>query len=81
MVFAIGDRVNWQYESRGGWGYGQTVAAVVVGTTPNRIRIRVAEKVGPEWRLVTKTVKPSRLTCRMRHVPIVDDVETDPCPK
>jgi hypothetical protein len=35
----VGDRVNWLYEPRGGYGYVKTVAAVVTKIEPKKVQI------------------------------------------
>lgn len=65
--YQIGDRVMWLYEARGGYGYTQNVAAVVVGVGRKRVAIEVAQRhtLGP-WRRVRKLVTPDRLSQRTK---------------
>lgn len=59
-----GDRVNWQYAPRGGYGYIVPVAAVVRGATASRAKIEVARKINGAWVRETKTVSRAKLTPR-----------------
>ncbi|MGA8654937.1 MAG: hypothetical protein WB586_02215 [Chthoniobacterales bacterium] len=38
-IFKVGDRVNWLYEPRSGYGYVTTVAAVVTKIAPKNVQI------------------------------------------
>jgi hypothetical protein len=67
-----GDKVNWRYESRGGYGYTQIVAAVVVKIGPKRIQVRSAQRDGEAWRQVLRWVNPESLSPREKVVPEVD---------
>lgn len=57
--FKEGDRVNWLCRPRGGYGFTQNVAGIVVGVKGDRAEIEVRHKVGNEWvpenKLVSKT--------------------------
>src|SRR5690606_25227294 len=69
-----GARVTWFYEQRGGWGYVIHVAAVVVRIGPKRVLIRAASRrIGGEWRIVERWVRPDRLRPRDEYVPVVDE--------
>jgi hypothetical protein len=61
-----GNRVNWRYEARGGYGYSQRVAAIVRKVGPKRITIEVAERdiVSGEWVRKLTSVKPENLSPR-----------------
>lgn len=74
MAFNVGDRVNWRYEPRGGYGFSVPVAAVVVRVGPSRVRVRSARFVAGQWVSVIRSVDPARLSVRSVHVPAVDDV-------
>ena len=73
-AFQPGTRVTWRYEQRGGWGYVIPVAAVVVRVGPRRVLIRAASRrIGGEWRIVERWVRPGRLRPRDEYVPVVDE--------
>src|SRR5690606_32892205 len=73
-AFQPGTRVTWRYEQRGGWGYVIPVAAVVVRVGPKRVLIRAASRrIGGEWRIVERWVRPDRLRSRDEYVPVVDE--------
>lgn len=67
-----GDKVNWRYEPRGGYGRQINVAAVVIKLGPKRVQVRAARRVGLEWQEVTRWVSADRLSTRQRIVPEVD---------
>ena len=62
----IGNRVNWRYEARGGYGYLQRVAAIVRKVGAKRITIEVAERdvVSGKWVRKLTSVKPENLSPR-----------------
>lgn len=64
-----GDRVNWSYMPRGGYGFAQQVAGVVVGRSAKRVTIKVARKDGNEWVLEERRVSLDKLTPRTRNCP------------
>lgn len=76
----VGDRMNWRWISRGGYGYSQNVACVVIKINPKTIRIRTAirkrsdtDPSGWYWETVEKNVSEQYLTPREKYVPEVDD--------
>src|ERR1700756_3105874 len=61
----IGDRVNWAYEPRGGYGYIQQIAGVVTRIGDEKLQIRVAKRQhDTDWVATTRWVKPEKLTRR-----------------
>lgn len=68
-----GQKVNWQHEPRGGYGYVINVAAVVVKVGRARVQICVARRVSGEWVQTTRWVSNERLSSRAVVVPEVDD--------
>lgn len=63
--YQVGDRVNWLFRPRGGYGYAITVAAVVERVGSSHVTIRVARRVfGGEWKIETKCVQPRFLSRR-----------------
>ncbi|MBV8224952.1 MAG: hypothetical protein JO232_07180 [Verrucomicrobia bacterium] len=60
----VGDKINWLYQPRGGYGYIIAVAGIVTKVGSERVQIRVAKRDGDEWRAETKWVKADRLTPR-----------------
>jgi hypothetical protein len=61
----IGDKVNWLYQARGGYGYLMNVAAVVTKIGSKKVQIRAAKRVDDKWIAVTRWVLPERLTPRV----------------
>jgi hypothetical protein len=59
-----GDKVNWLYEARGGYGYVSSVAAVVSRVGSKRVEIRIASRSRDQWVVMTRWVQPERLTPR-----------------
>nr|WP_280971426.1 hypothetical protein [Cupriavidus gilardii]WDE72664.1 hypothetical protein [Cupriavidus gilardii] len=59
-----GDRVNWAYTARGGYGYTIHIAGVVKKVTAKRATIEVARKVNGEWRKEERLVPLEKLTPR-----------------
>ena len=64
-----GDKVNWLHTPRGGYGYTQSIAAVVEGIGSKRVAISVMKNNGE---LVRKSVRQESLTPREKHVPGLD---------
>lgn len=63
--YQVGDRVNWLFRPRGGYGYAIPVAAVVERVGSSRVTIRVARRVfSGEWKIETKCVHPRFLSRR-----------------
>jgi hypothetical protein len=75
--FKVGDRVTWNYEARGGYGYVTAVPGVVTKLAGKRVEIGVPSQskqartpVGPitlpdsQWIRVTRWVKPEKLVAR-----------------
>ena len=60
----VGDKVNWLYQPRGGYGYIIAVAGIVTKVGPKKMQIRVAKRDGADWLLQTKWVQPDRLMPR-----------------
>ena|SRR5271166_3914026 len=58
----IGDKVNWLYQARGGYGYLMNVAAVVRKIGSNKVQIRATKRVDDKWIAGTRWVQPERLT-------------------
>ena len=76
--FKVGDRVTWNYEARGGYGYVMAVPGVVTKLAAKRVEIAVPSqskqartRVGSialpdsQWIRVTRWVQPERLTPRV----------------
>ncbi|NHR04403.1 hypothetical protein HA052_04255 [Chromobacterium haemolyticum] len=59
-----GDRVNWNYAPRGGYGYMIKVAGVVRKLTTKRAIIEVARKVDGVWKKEQRSVSLAKLTLR-----------------
>lgn len=59
-----GDRVNWAYTPRGGYGFTTKVAGIVEAITAKRVRIMVARKVDGRWVKESRSVMPEKLTPR-----------------
>ncbi|MCB1966230.1 MAG: hypothetical protein KDI64_09370 [Candidatus Accumulibacter sp.] len=72
-----GDKVNWLYEPRGGYGYTMNVAAVVVKIGPRRVQIRAARHVNGVWVHQTRWVSKERLSSRAVVVPEVDNINQE----
>ena len=75
--FKVGDRVTWNYEARGGYGYVMAVPGVVTKLAGKRVEIAVPSqskqartRVGSitlpdsQWSRVTRWVKPEKLVPR-----------------
>src|SRR6202521_3394962 len=75
--FKVGDRVTWNYEARGGYGYAMPVPGVVTKLAGKRVEIAVPSqskqartRVGSitlpdsQWIRVTRWVKPEKLVPR-----------------
>jgi hypothetical protein len=60
----IGDKVNWAYEPRGGYGYTQQIAGMVTRIGNEKVQIQVAKRNGNGWVVTTRWVKRERLTQR-----------------
>lgn len=63
-----GDRVNWAYTPRGGYGFVQLVAAVVVRLTAKRATVKVARKFNGQWAQEERSVSLGKLTARTKKV-------------
>ncbi len=72
-----GDKVNWLYAPRGGYGYTMNVAAVVVKIGPKRVQIRAARRVNGVWVQQTRWVSKERLSSRAEVVPEVDNINQE----
>lgn len=77
-----GDRINWSYTHRGGYGYTDLVAGIVVKEGPKRVQIEVSEKGLYEkvWRPALKwvdksKVKPRILPCAVLGGPLELEVQ------
>ena len=68
--FAVGDRVTWMREARGGYGYVMPVPAVVERITRRRVTIRARLAAGGS-KLVSVT--PGRLRPRDYPDPVDDE--------
>lgn len=73
-----GDKVNWLYEPRGGYGYSMNVAAVVVTIGPKRVQIRAARRINGVWVQQTRWVSKERLSSRAEVVPEMDNINQEP---
>jgi hypothetical protein len=60
-----GDKVNWLYEGRGGYGYVRSIAGVVIRIAPKKVQIRVARRHGDKWVGVSRWVEHERLSRRL----------------
>ena len=58
---AVGDRVSWRREQRGGYGFVEHIPGVVLALTPRKARIRVALRDGTA---VERHVDPASLRPR-----------------
>jgi hypothetical protein len=72
---AVGDRVNWLYVPRGGWGYAVSIAAVVerIGPVMVQVRIAVRHPLTRCWHTEFRWVPPAHLSLRTVRVPQVDE--------
>lgn len=70
----IGDRVNWNFSPRGGYGYIIPVAGVVIKVGQKRLQIRVAQKTAEGWEQSFRWVNPINVSSRDKYVPEVDDL-------
>lgn len=64
-----GDRVNWRFTPRGGYGFSLQVAGILMKLTSKRATIKVARKVAGEWQQEEKTVSVDKLTPRTTNCP------------
>jgi hypothetical protein len=71
VTFTVGQRVEWHYEARGGYGYCGWVPAQVVKVTAKRVTIDAELSKGGTKRV---SVKPEKL--RVRNPTGVPDVQT-----
>lgn len=73
--FAPGDKVNWTFETRSGYGYKFVAAGIVIKVAKHRTQITVAVRdlANREWRKVNKWVSTKALTPRTEHVAEIDD--------
>ncbi|MDH0342110.1 hypothetical protein [Chromobacterium haemolyticum] len=69
-----GDRVNWSYTPRGGYGYTLKVAGVVRKLTTKRATIEVARKVDGVWQKEQRSVSLEKLTPRTKPSPELGEV-------
>lgn len=69
----VGDRVNWMYCARGGYGYITPVAAVILKIGPKRVQVRVAQRIAGTWHTKTVWVEADSLKPRVSQVPEVDE--------
>ena len=67
------DRVTWNHEPRGGYGYVIPVAGIVRKVTDSRVTIEVARKVDGVWVREKKSVKPGKLVSRSSTVEALDE--------
>lgn len=67
-----GDKVNWIWNPRGGYGYRIPVAAVIESITSDHATIRLADKIRGQWVPIRKFVSLANLTVRSSVVPEVD---------
>lgn len=72
MTFARGDKVTWYHTQPGGYAFIDPVAALVEGTTPQRVKIRIAIRLSGQWIHVFRIVKPEKLRPRSIDVPVLD---------
>src|SRR5208282_4071582 len=63
--FAVGDKVNWLYEARGGYGYTQQIAGVVTKLGREKVQIRVAKRERNGWVAVERWVNAEKLSNRV----------------
>lgn len=75
--FEAGDRVVWEVESRGGYGFRQNVAGVVTALGRKRVQIRVARKAACGWVIELRWVAATSLSRRSTAVPAVDDLSSE----
>jgi conjugative relaxase-like TrwC/TraI family protein len=62
--FGVGDKVNWPYEPRGGYGYTQSVASVVTKLGREKVQIRVAKREPHGWVTAERWVTAEKLSER-----------------
>ncbi len=73
MYVKVGDKVNWLYEQRGGYGFSINVAAVVTKVGNKKVQVRAAMRSNGEWLQVKRWVDPMRLSNRVNLIPEVDN--------
>jgi hypothetical protein len=61
----VGDKINWSYEPRGGYGYTQQIAGVVTKLGREKIQIRVAKRDNGGWVATERWVVPDKLSGRV----------------
>src|SRR5208282_4502879 len=61
----VGDKINWSYEPRGGYGYTQQIAGVVTKLGRAKIQIRVAKRDNGSWVAAERWVVPDKLSGRV----------------
>src|SRR5271165_2912716 len=61
----VGDKINWSYEPRGGYGYTQQIAGVVTKLGREKIQIRVAKRDNGSWVAAERWVVPDKLSGRV----------------
>lgn len=71
----VGDRVTWMYTPGGGYAYEMPVAAIVLRLTPKCAVVRIARKIGTEWRLEERTVRQARLRPRDKPARELGEIE------
>jgi len=68
--FKAGDKINWSYEPRGGYGYTQGIAGVVNKLGREKVQIRVAKRDNGSWVTAERWVVPEKVSRRVtRAVP------------
>jgi hypothetical protein len=61
----VGDKINWSYEPRGGYGYTQQIAGVVTRLGREKIQIRVAKRDNGNWVATDRWIMPDKLSGRV----------------
>jgi ATP-dependent exoDNAse (exonuclease V) alpha subunit len=62
--FKVGDKINWSYEPRGGYGYTQGIAGVVTKLGREKVQIRVAKRDNGSWVTAERWVVPEKVSRR-----------------
>jgi len=63
--FNVGDKVNWIYETRGGYGYTQKIAGVVTKLGREKVQIRMAKRARDTWGTSERWVSAQKLSNRV----------------
>jgi hypothetical protein len=80
--FEVGERVTWLQERHGGYRFNAShqcridpIAGIVQEITAQRVKIRIAQRVGPAWLPRIVAVKPEKLRPRVNPVAALGETE------